>query len=291
MLTRKQLWLLVILTLMWGINWPMMKLSVREMSPLYFRGITMLLGALCLMFWYRSKRIPLWPQPHQWPDVVRLGLPNVLGWHTLAILGVTQLASGRAAILGFTMPIWTILLGAIFFREKLTQRALLALCCVAAAVGLLTWHELSSMAGKPMGVIFMLGAALCWALGTLMMRNSHHTLGVEALTVWMMLLSSLCILAFALVFETIPGSNYSGMFWVSLLWGVLINYGVAQVIWFGMAKSLPPVTSVMSITAVPIIGTMTATFIVGEIPHWQDWVAVIFVCVAIGTAVLRRKPA
>ena len=291
MLTRKHLWLLVVLTLMWGINWPMMKLSVREMSPLYFRAITMMLGALCLMLWYRTRNVALWPQRDQWADVVRLGLPNVLGWHTLAIMGVSQLASGRAAILGFTMPIWTILLGVAFFKEKLTQRALIALVCVAAAVGLLTWHELMSMAGKPLGVIFMLGAAVCWAVGTLMMRNSHHTLGVEALTVWMMLLSSFVILVLALIWEPVPSWNYSGLFWMSLVWGVLINYGVAQVIWFGMAKSLPPVTSVMSITAVPIIGTMTATFIVGEIPHWQDWVAVIFVCVAIGTAVLRRNPA
>ena len=51
------------------------------------------------------------PQGAEWRTVVRLGLPNMLGWHTAAILGVKELASGRAAILGFTMPIWTVLLG------------------------------------------------------------------------------------------------------------------------------------------------------------------------------------
>jgi drug/metabolite transporter (DMT)-like permease len=60
------------------------------------------------------------PQGQEWGTVVKLGLPNMLGWHTAAILGVKELASGRAAILGFTMPIWTVLIGTLFLGEKLT---------------------------------------------------------------------------------------------------------------------------------------------------------------------------
>ena len=44
--------------------------------------------------------------------------------------------------------------------------------------------------------------------------------------------------------------------WVSLLYGVLINYGFAQLIWFGMARTLPPATSAMSIMAIPLVGTL-----------------------------------
>ena len=45
-ITRRQLGALVALTLMWGVNWPMMKLSLRELTPMYFRAITMTGGAL-----------------------------------------------------------------------------------------------------------------------------------------------------------------------------------------------------------------------------------------------------
>ena len=45
MISRKQAWALLALTLMWGVNWPMMKLALQEITPLMFRASTMLLGA------------------------------------------------------------------------------------------------------------------------------------------------------------------------------------------------------------------------------------------------------
>ena len=48
-LTRRQLIGLVALTLAWGINWPMMKFALRELSPLYFRALTMRAGTLLLL--------------------------------------------------------------------------------------------------------------------------------------------------------------------------------------------------------------------------------------------------
>jgi drug/metabolite transporter (DMT)-like permease len=288
-LNRQQLGLLMALTLMWGLNWPIMKFSLREMTPLYFRALTMTGGAIWLALWYWRQGVRLRPTAHEWRDVVRLGLPNVLGWHTLAILGVSHLASGRAAILGFTMPIWTVLIGAALFGERLTARVGIAVLAVCAAVGLLTWHEISTLSGKPVGVVFMLSAAVCWAVGTLLMRRAQLTLRLEALTVWMMLLGSACLWLMALVLEPMPGLQHSQAFWWSIVWGIFMNYGFAQIIWFGMAKNLPPATSAMSVMAVPMLGTLSATWIVGEVPHWQDWLAVVFVSTAIA-AVLLRKP-
>jgi drug/metabolite transporter (DMT)-like permease len=288
-LNRQQFTLLMALTLMWGLNWPIMKFSLREMTPLYFRALTMTGGAIWLALWYWRQGVRLRPTAHEWRDVVRLGLPNVLGWHTLAILGVSHLASGRAAILGFTMPIWTVLIGAALFGERLTARVGIAVLAVCAAVGLLTWHEISTLSGKPVGVVFMLSAAVCWAVGTLLMRRAQLTLRLEALTVWMMLLGSACLWLMALVLEPMPGLQHSQAFWWSIVWGIFMNYGFAQIIWFGMAKNLPPATSAMSVMAVPMLGTLSATWIVGEVPHWQDWLAVVFVSTAIA-AVLLRKP-
>ena len=292
MLTRKQLLALVALTLMWGINWPMMKLSLRELSPLYFRAITMTLGASWLYVFFRARGVRMLPQGTEWRTVVLLGLPNMLGWHTISIFGVKELSSGRAAILGFTMPIWTVLIGALFFGEKLTRRVAWATCAVALAIGLLMAHEVQNLSGKPLGVLWMELAALSWAVGTLMMRRMHITLPTEALAVWMMLLASVCLWALALMAEPLPSFAFSPAMWGSLVYGVLINYGFAQIIWFSLARNLPPATSAMSVMAIPLIGTLSATVIVGEWPHWQDYVAVVLVMSAIAAVLLpTRKPA
>ncbi len=289
MITRPQAIALAALTLMWGVNWPMMKLSLRELSPMYFRAITMTGGALWLYVFYRARGVRMKPHRDEWGLIARLGLPNMLGWHTLSIMGVKELASGRAAILGFTMPIWTVLIGALFLGERLTRRVAFASAAVAVAIGLLLMHELQALTGRPVGIVWMEAAALCWAIGTLMMRRSRFTMPVEALTVWMMILAAACLWLIALATEPAPTFNFSAIIWASLAYGVLINYGFAQIIWFGMARNLPPATSAISVMAVPLVGTLSATWIVGESPHWQDWAAVGFVMAAIAAVLLPPR--
>lgn len=286
MLSRAQTLGLVALTLMWGVNWPVMRLSLQELSPLYFRAVTMSGGALWLLAFYRWRGVRLMPAGTEWRSIVTLALPNMLGWHTLAIFGVAALASGRAAILGFTMPVWTVLLGALFFGQPLTRRSTLAALAVAAAVALLLADEFAAMAGRPVGVAVMLGAAISWAIGTLMMRRATLTLPVEALTVWMMLLTAAALWLLAAVFEPWPGWHFSPRMWALLAYGVLFNYGFAQIIWFSLARHLPPATSAMSVMMVPLIGTASATVIAGEWPRWTDGVAVLCVMAAIATVLV-----
>ena len=288
-ISRRQLWVLGALTLMWGVNWPMMKFSLRELSPLYFRALTMSCGALFLYSWYRARGWRMLPQGAEWKTVVTIGLPNMLGWHTISILGVKELASGRAAILGFTMPIWTVLIGVLFLGERLTRRVAFAVLAVAMAITLLTSGEFTALSGRPLGIVWMEIAAICWATGTLMVRRAHLTLPVEILTIWMMILSAICLWVIAFVSEPWPTWHFSTAMWISLAYGAFINYGFAQTLWASLARHLPPATSAMSIMAIPLIGTLSATLIVGEWPHWQDYVAIVFVMAAIAAVLLPPR--
>ena len=293
MVSRRQLGALVALTLMWGVNWPMMKLSLRELSPLWFRALTMTCGAVWLGVYFHRKGVRMRPAGRvEWGGVALLALPNMLGWHGLSILGVKELASGRAATLGFTMPVWTVLLGVLLLGEKLTPRVALATVAVLAAVGLLLSDEWGALAGRPLGVLWMEGAALLWAVGTLLMRRSRLELPVQAITVWMMAMSAVVLWVLAYALEPVPAWHFSGPMWFSLAYGVFINYGFAQIIWFGLARDLPPATSAMGIMAIPLIGTLSAPLIVGEWPRWQDLAAMLCVMAAIAAVLLpaRQRP-
>jgi len=288
-LSRKQLLALLVLTLMWGINWPMMKLSLRELQPLHFRALTMSLGVLGLLLYFRLRDVRLMPRDwSEWRAILILALPNMLGWHGLSIYGLQQLSSGRAAILGFTMPVWTVLLGVLFYREQLNRRLIVAVVAVLAAIGLLLANELSNLAGRPVGILWMQGAAICWALGTIWTRRLPTTLPTEALIVWMMAFGAASMGVLAALLEPAQNYAFSTPVWLSLAYGVLINYGAAQVLWFSLARALPPSTSAMSVMAVPLIGTLSAPLIVGEWPQWHDLAAMVCVLVAIAAVLLRR---
>jgi drug/metabolite transporter (DMT)-like permease len=279
---------LIGLTLAWGLNWPIMKFSLRELSPLYFRAATMTGGSLLLLAWFAARGQDMRLPRSAWLPVALLALPNVLGWHLFSILGVQELASGRAAILGFTMPIWTALLAVLFFGERLTTRLVIGIACAAIAIALLVAQEVVALAGRPRGILWMQIAALSWALGTILMRRTRLALSTHAITVWMMLLSSVAFWLIAPLVEAWPRWQFSAPMWLALAWGVVINYGIAQVVWFNLARTLPPTASAFSIMAVPLVGTVSAIAIVGEVPRWQDWAAALFVILAIASALLRR---
>ena len=282
---------LVGLTLAWGLNWPIMKFSLRELSPLYFRAATMSGGSLLLLAWFTARGHDMRLPRSAWVALALLAAPNVLGWHLFSILGVQELASGRAAILGFTMPIWTAVLAVLFFGEPLTRRVAIGVACAAAAIALLVAHEVVALAGRPLGIVWMQLAALSWAFGTIRMRRTRLALSTQAITVWMMLLSSAAFWLIAPVFEPWPRWQFSAPMWAALAWGVAINYGIAQVVWFNLARTLPPTASAFSIMAVPVVGTVSAIAIVGEVPRWQDWAAALFVILAIASALLGRPAA
>jgi drug/metabolite transporter (DMT)-like permease len=272
----------------------MMKLSLQQITPLYFRAITMTLGALSLLAYVRWAEGSVWPTRRDWRTLALLMLPNILAWHTLSIFGVQELASGRAAVLGFTMPVFTVVLGSLFFGQAITRRTLVAATLALASVVLLLWHEASNLSGRPAGVLWMILAAISWALGTLWMRRANTQASPLRITVWMLLLCCPILWTAAAALEPVPAlASFTSVMWASLAWGAWINFGLSQVLWFGLARSLPPSTSTMSILAVPVLGTLFATVVVGEVPVWQDWVALMMVAVAIATVLTpaRTRPA
>ena len=289
MIPARNLVSLGLLTLMWGVNWPVMKIGLREMTPLYFRALTMTGGLLLLYSWYRSRGAHLRVPVSALPQIALLALPNVLAWHTLSIFGVQALASGRAAIVGFTMPIWTVVFGVLIFREQMSARLWLATACAAAAVFLLLWHELGALAGQPSGMVWMLSAAACWAFGTLLLKRLSVGVTTEALTVWMIGMAVPVLWLLAVTLEPAPNFDFTPAMWAALTYSFAINYGVAQILWFSIARSVPPVASGLSIMFIPVIGLGSAMWITGEIPFPADYVAALLIIAALAATLLPAR--
>jgi drug/metabolite transporter (DMT)-like permease len=284
-LTRRQILLLITLTLLWGCNWPVMKFSLREVPPLTFRALTMTGGVMLMAAWFALRGTSLALPRTQIARVIGLAVPNIIGWHLASIIGLTLLPAGRTVILAFTMPVWTVLLGALLFGQRLTRRAGIASLCALAAVALLALDELTSLAGRPVAVLWLQGAAISWALGTLLMKRLTVSLSTEALTVWMMVIGCVFFCIAALIADPLPlPHTWSAATWASLVWGVVINFGISQVLWFALARELPAQASAFSLMAVPMVGVLSSALVIGEAPRVSDWISVLFIAAAIAAA-------
>ncbi len=282
-LSRRQLILIVLLTLVWGFNWPIMKFGVTGFPPLTFRTICMWLGLPVLagvLLWRReSFRIGR----EHWRELAVLTVFNMFFWHTLAILAIQSLSSGRAAILGYTMPVFSAVIGAFWFGQRLIPRAWLGVAAAALGVVFLLWHETTALSGKPLGVAMMLTAAAAWAVGTQMMRRTRITAHTLAISFWMTLLTTLWMTLLSVLFERGAWVMPSPLQWAAIVYNALGVFAFAQVVWLMLARSLPPIASTLSVMMIPVLGVFSGAWWLGEVLHWQDWAAVALVMVAIAT--------
>jgi drug/metabolite transporter (DMT)-like permease len=273
-LSRRQLAILALLTLVWGINWPVMKLGVTDYPPLTFRALSMWLGLPVLGAAMLLMKVPFRiPRPY-WRELLWLATTNMFVWHVCIILAVRTLSSGRAAILGYTMPIFSAVIGALFFAAPLAGRARLGVGAAATGVLLLLWHELTHLAGRPVGVVLALVAAAFWALGTQALRRTRIQVPALTISFWMTVMTAVLMAVLAGAFEApqwrLPQATAA---WAILFNAVLI-FGFAHAAWTWLAKGLPPVASTLSVMLIPVLGVFSGALWLREPLHWQDWAAV-----------------
>ena len=289
-LSRPDAFLLCLLTLVWGLNWPIMKIGVADFPPLTFRAVTMVGGlaifALIARFQGHSLKVA---RPY-WREVAVLGTTNMAIWFSLSILGIKLLASGRAAILGYTLPVWVALIGYLVYRERHGLRLVLALVAATIGVGLLLASELVAMAGKPLGTLCMLAAAAVWALGTHQLRRRAQPTPLVVLSFWMMAGTLAFCGALAAVFERHQWVRWpNAAEWGAIAFNVVLSYGVAQLLWFRLASSLPPVVSALSVMMIPVVGVLSGLLMLGERPGWTDLAALAAILFAIGATLLPPR--
>lgn len=290
-LSRKDWILLVLLTLVWGINWPIMKMGVQDFPPISFRVLSMLVGLPILWLTARAQGVTLKVPRERWMDLIKLMIPNMLIWHVFIIVAVKLLASGRAAILGYTMPVWATLFALVFFSERPTRAAWIGIGCAMAGALLLLSSEFGTLAGNPLGTILALIAAAGWGYGTVRLKHSKIGIPTISLTFWMISLSMLSMAIIAALLENqawhIPDTATT----TAIVYNGLIIFGFAHVVWFNLARNLPPVASSLSIMMIPILGVFSGAWMLGETPHWQDYAAMGLIVVAMSTVLLKPRAA
>lgn len=282
-LTPQQLVILVVLTIIWGVNWPVMKLGVNEYPALSFRALSIWLGVPVLALALRVLKVPFAIPREHWRELLWLAAANMFVWQACIILAVKTLSSGRAAILGYTMPIFSAMLGAWFFASPLSRRGWLGVGAAALGVALLLWHELSHLAGRPTGVVLALVAAATWALGTQMLRRTRITVPTLAISFWMTALTAVVMTVLATLFERDGWGMPSGTAWFAILFNAVLIFGYAHAAWFYLARELPPVASTLSVMLIPVVGVFSGALWLSEKLHWQDYAAVVLMVVAIAS--------
>ncbi len=294
--TRRQFGLLLILTLIWGLNWPIMKLGISgwpdapaPYPPLTFRALSILLALPVLALARRAMRVPLGVPRAHWAELLRLTTSNMLVWHLVMIVALQSLSSGRAAILGYTMPVFSALWGAAVFGDRLRPRQWAGVAACALGVLLLLAHEFGRLAGAPWAALAIVFSACVWAYGTHRLRRSTMPLATLTVAFWMTALTGVAVALAAWVFERGLWQWPSATVQAAIAFNAFAVFAVAQMIWIVLARSLPPLASTISVMMIPVLGVFSGAWALGERLHWQDFVAVALLVSAIAAVLLPQR--
>lgn len=281
--------LIVAISLLWGLNWPAMKLVVSEVSPWTFRVVCVAVAGTSLLLLARIGGERVLPPRHLWLPLIVLSVVHVSNWHMLTAFALTSIGGGRAAILAFTMPLWATLLSVVVLKERLRWRQVTALGLGLAGIALLLLPELGRTGVLPIGYGLMIAAAVAWGIGTVGQKLRRWYIGILALSGWQLVIGGIPIAIAWLILE--PEPDFSRLTPLGLAAFAYVVF-VALVFCFSsyvrLVSILPANIAAISTLAIPVVGLWSSALLLGEAVGLADVVALALVLAALALVLLRR---
>lgn len=286
---RHALVLLVVITLVWGTNWSLFPVVLREVSVWTFRAFCAVLASAVLLAVARSRGLRLSIARRHWPAVAGSAVCSLLLWNIATAFAALMIPSGQAAILGFTMPLWAALIGWAVLGDRLDARLLLALALGAAAVGLLAWRSLGVYAQAPLGVALALLAAVGWAVGTLILKRGRIDAHPLVVSGWQLMITAPPTIAVAWwlappgPWVLPPAGTLALMVYIAL-----VPMAIGNAAWVTIVGLLPPAVAGLSTVSVPMVAMVVGALAHGEPLGPVQWAAMACCAAALKLALSPR---
>lgn len=280
--------LLAILTLVWGTNWPLFPLAVREVSVWTFRAVSVFVAGAALLIVARWRGQSLVIARRHWGTVAAATFCYLVVWNIASTYSALLIPSGQSAVLGFTMPLWSALIAWAVFGERLGARLLAAIALGGVAVALLMWKSFPVYAQAPLGLALGLLAGIGWAVGTLILQRGRVDVPATVLTGWQLLLTALPTTAGALLFGDLQWFVPSWQSIVLIGYIALVPMGVGNLCWFAIVGLLPGPVAGLSSILVPVVAMIAGALIHDEPLGPVQWLAM--ACSAAALALALAKP-
>ena len=274
--------LLAVLTVLWGVNWPVMKRAVAEVPVWTFRSICLFGAGAGFVLICRSAGQSFRVPRGQVRPLLIVSLFNITIWHICSATGLVHLAASRAAIIAFTMPLWASLLAVPLLGERPTVYTVGGLVAGLAGMAVLILPQYELVLADPVGPVVMLVAAISWAIGTVALKYYRFTMPVAVLTGWQLILGGIPVALGALVFDRgfDPGL-VSWEAWLATAYAVIVATLFCHWAWFKLVSRFPAVAISVGSLAIPVVGVLTSAVGLGEAVGWDVLAALALVLTAL----------
>ncbi|HLB06683.1 MAG TPA: DMT family transporter [Alphaproteobacteria bacterium] len=278
--------LLALLSVFWGINWPIMKLGMPAIPVLTFRGATLLVGGLAVLVVARILGHSLGLPRRHWPMLLLSAFFNISVWFSLAGFGVTLTESGRAAIIAYTMPAWSVLFARLLLGEPFTWRRALSLGLGMAAVVILLAGDLAALGRSPLGPALIAIAAASWALGTVIHKKVAWGVPTYVVLGWQVLIGGLPIYVAAPLVDAAAWQPVGLVPILALVYNIIVPFLFCYYAYLEVVRLFPVGIATIGTLFIPILGVFSGALVLGEAPGAAEFAALALVVGALAVPVL-----
>lgn len=263
---------LVLMAVIWGVNFSVVKFGTDQMSALAFNGARMALAAGALVMLAFVPR----PKPISRRDIWMLLLLGVLGngvYQLLFIQGVAITRAGDAALMVAVSPALIAIAGRLFGIERVTARGTIGIALSIFGVGFVVYSGMRVMAhgASVTGDLLVLAGSVAWAVYTVLLTPYTRRIDDMTLSAYTMIGGAIAIELYALPeMLRVNWSGLSGLAWGAILYSGIGSLVIAYLFWYRGVRVIGPTRSAMYSNLQPIIALVVAWLLLGEtLTPWQ----------------------
>ncbi|MFQ5407694.1 MAG: DMT family transporter [Anaerolineales bacterium] len=281
-----------ILSIAWGANFLWIKVGVQEIGPLMLVAWRLgfdLLGMLVVM---RVGQISFPRDVNTWLKLVLLGMINPAIPFVLIAWGEQRIASGLAAVLNSTMPLFVLILAHFLLQdERMSLRKSLGLAVGFGGVFVIVMRSpnVNETSSTFFGYLAVLLATFSYAFGAVYVRRYLRDISPVVQTACMLLVAEVLLWVAVAVFETPHVWPSLRDTWISIVWLGILGTTVGYLMFFYLIREWGATRSSLVTYVLPVIGLVLGIVFLGESIDARLWVGTTLVLC--GIVIVNRRVA
>ena len=283
---------LLLIVLIWGVNFSVLKVLLRELDPLALNALRFPMAAVAL--WILVRRIDgsLKPDPEDLRRIITLGLLGNVAYQLCFIFGVDSTFAGNASLLLATTPVWTLFLSSVAGHERPGGWAIIGVAGTLIGIFMVITRDAGTLASPTTrGDLLILIASVLWAMYTVGGRKPVTRYGALRVTAW-----TLWVATPIIFFMGLPSLMRTDLrtitpeAWIGVTYAGLLGIGLAYLLWYRAVERIGNNRTAVYSNLVPVAALITAWIWLGEVPTTLQLIGAAVILVGLTLARLAHSP-
>ena len=278
--------------ILWGSTYLGIRAALRTLPPALMAGSRFTLAGLILLGFLLLKRVPLPPRSMLGP-IVLTGMLMIFGGNLLVTYAELTVSSGMAAVIVANLPIVMAIVE--FFRkggERLSFLGVVGLLVGFSGMLVLTWPKLvASFAlgfGTMRGEVALLGANLCWAIGSIYSRHRVREVRPLMATALQMLSAGVAMSVLGLALGDAARFHFDAISLAAFVWLIVAGSLLGYSAYMWLIAHVPPVKVATYAYVNPVIALVLGWLLLDEPLGWRVWAGTLVILSGVAIVNLAR---